>query len=638
MSLRLRLSLAIAAVAALVAAGIGFAVYDRAVDERLDTARRGVAEDVRRARPRRIPTRPRSTRHVHRRRRRAGGRRAEPRRARPARSCASRCEPSPGASSPSCCAAATTRRSSAARRCAAVARVYMQRRFGADEAALRNLRRAIIQIVIGAALLGALVGALVAALISQPLRRSVALARRLAAGDLQARLRPKGNNEIAELGRALDDMADALGTKLAELDQAAERERRFSADVAHELRTPITGLVAAASLLDDSPEAAHGARAGVGAGGAGRGPAGGHAPGERLGGGARRALRPRAAGARRRGASARRTRSSTRRRASWWRAIRGAWSACWRTCSTTRCATASRPVCVIVRRDGTVTVRDYGEGFGAFLDRAGERFAMASSSRSGGGTGLGLAIAHGQARLLGGELELVDADGAVATLHLHSNGHGNGNGRPREPPPGAGRRPGAARAGGRRSRRAARRRLGVRDEGNAGTASASIPVDEVSVEVPGPEVHGLRPGGHGDGAARRRDRGDGATTVPELPTERGAAPGGHLPLPLRPARRRSRSSASVRRTAPGGRCSTRCSRRSRRPRRSLRYTTAIPEGTTVRSYVGVRGHGERRPLAGVRQADAQGRLPARLHADDAPGAAAGRDQRRRRPVRPRRRR
>ena len=95
-----------------------------------------------------------------------------------------------------------------------------------------------------------------AALISQPLRRSVALARRLAAGDLQARLRPKGNNEIAELGRALDDMADALGTKLAELDQAAERERRFSADVAHELRTPITGLVAAASLLDDSPEAA----------------------------------------------------------------------------------------------------------------------------------------------------------------------------------------------------------------------------------------------------------------------------------------------------------------------------------------------------------------------------------------------
>src|SRR4029079_15976672 len=77
-----------------------------------------------------------------------------------------------------------------------------------------------------------------------------------AAGDLQARLEPKGNSEIAELGRALDDMAGALGTQLAELEPAGERARRFSADVAHELRTPITGLVAAASLLDDSPEGA----------------------------------------------------------------------------------------------------------------------------------------------------------------------------------------------------------------------------------------------------------------------------------------------------------------------------------------------------------------------------------------------
>jgi hypothetical protein len=47
MSLRLRLSLVIAVIAALVAAGIGFAVYDRAEEERLDTARRSAADDVR---------------------------------------------------------------------------------------------------------------------------------------------------------------------------------------------------------------------------------------------------------------------------------------------------------------------------------------------------------------------------------------------------------------------------------------------------------------------------------------------------------------------------------------------------------------------------------------------------------------
>ena len=427
MSLRLRLSLAIAAVAALVAAGIGFAVYDRAVDERLDTARRGVAEDLRRARPYantylvsggappgtyiiidgrsvgaatlgdRVPAQLR-----------------EAVRAEPGRifSVVLR-----GGNDPTVIGGTSLRGGG---------EVYMQRRFGADETALRNLRRAIIQIVIGAALLGALVGALVAALISQPLRRSVALARRLASGDLQARLRPKGNNEIAELGRALDDMADALGTKLAELDQAAERERRFSADVAHELRTPITGLVAAASLLDDSPEAAM----------------------VRERASALAALVEDLLEVMRLESGSEEVRVERFDLVRLVRdvAVQRAPDALIDAPAGLMVASDPRrvervlanlldnavrhgqpPVCVIVRRDGTVTVRDYGDGFGAFLDRAGERFAMASSSRTGGGTGLGLAIAHGQARLLGGELELVDADGAVATLHLHS-GNGNGSG------------------------------------------------------------------------------------------------------------------------------------------------------------------------------------------------------------------
>ena len=58
-----------------------------------------------------------------------------------------------------------------------------------------------------------------------------------------------------------------------------------------------------------------------------------------------------------------------------------------------------------------------GSGFGAFLEQAADRFAMASRAR-GGGTGLGLAIAEGQARVLGGELVLRDDGGAVATVRL----------------------------------------------------------------------------------------------------------------------------------------------------------------------------------------------------------------------------
>ena len=37
------------------------------------------------------------------------------------------------------------------------------------------------------------------------------------------------------------------------LQQRLEREQRFVADVAHDLRTPLTGLTAAASLLDRRP-------------------------------------------------------------------------------------------------------------------------------------------------------------------------------------------------------------------------------------------------------------------------------------------------------------------------------------------------------------------------------------------------
>jgi signal transduction histidine kinase len=53
-----------------------------------------------------------------------------------------------------------------------------------------------------------------------------------------------GRDEVAVVAAAIDGMAESL-------KQRIEHEQRFAADVAHELRTPLAGLVSAAGLLED---------------------------------------------------------------------------------------------------------------------------------------------------------------------------------------------------------------------------------------------------------------------------------------------------------------------------------------------------------------------------------------------------
>ncbi|WP_405848908.1 ATP-binding protein [Streptomyces sp. NBC_01518] len=80
-------------------------------------------------------------------------------------------------------------------------------------------------------------------------RRATAAARtaeRIAHGDLDARIGPQGRDEIARLAASVNAMADALAARL-------EAERRVTADIAHELRTPVAAMVTATSLLPPGP-------------------------------------------------------------------------------------------------------------------------------------------------------------------------------------------------------------------------------------------------------------------------------------------------------------------------------------------------------------------------------------------------
>ena len=68
-----------------------------------------------------------------------------------------------------------------------------------------------------------------------------------ASGDLGRRVPETGTDELARLGLTMNEMLSALA-------RSAERQRRFVADAAHELRTPIAGLSASLDVAVSHPD------------------------------------------------------------------------------------------------------------------------------------------------------------------------------------------------------------------------------------------------------------------------------------------------------------------------------------------------------------------------------------------------
>jgi signal transduction histidine kinase len=288
--------------------------------------------------------------------------------------------------------------------------IFVRTSFASEQTSLRDLRTALVIASLAAAAAGAGAGLLLAGRLSLRLRRAAATAERVAAGDLDARIAASGRDEVAALGHAVDRMAEALRERIA-------REERFVADVAHDLRTPLTGLVAAASLLEDDQ---------VGMTIKGRV---GHLSGlvedlleiARLENGSATpdlrwidvtGLAEQVAGRHAdvvvRSDAESRALADPRRLE---RVLENVIGNAERH--------GSPPITVEVRQ-GALSVRDSGPGFPAeMLERAPERFARSGSPR-GDGIGLGLAIAAAQSRVIGGRLELGNdpLGGARVTIHL----------------------------------------------------------------------------------------------------------------------------------------------------------------------------------------------------------------------------
>lgn len=91
---------------------------------------------------------------------------------------------------------------------------------------------------------GVAAGILLARRLARPLRQVAATARRLSAGDRDARAPVESPAEVADVSIALNDLASALQT-------SERRQRSFLMSISHELRTPLTTLKGYAEALAD---------------------------------------------------------------------------------------------------------------------------------------------------------------------------------------------------------------------------------------------------------------------------------------------------------------------------------------------------------------------------------------------------
>ena len=107
---------------------------------------------------------------------------------------------------------------------------------------LRQLSGTLIGVALITTLAAALLGQWASRRILRPLTSVTGAARQLAAGDLSVRLQHTADPDLAPLTTAFNGM-------VSELSASIERDRRFAADVSHELRSPLQTLSAASSVL-----------------------------------------------------------------------------------------------------------------------------------------------------------------------------------------------------------------------------------------------------------------------------------------------------------------------------------------------------------------------------------------------------
>jgi two-component system, OmpR family, sensor histidine kinase MtrB len=105
----------------------------------------------------------------------------------------------------------------------------------------------LVALTLLAGVFGAFIGATAVGRLLRPVRRLGFAAQRIAGGELSTRIELTGDPDLDPIAESFNDMAGAVQARIA-------RERRFSGNVSHELRSPITAALGTAELLESRRE------------------------------------------------------------------------------------------------------------------------------------------------------------------------------------------------------------------------------------------------------------------------------------------------------------------------------------------------------------------------------------------------
>lgn len=85
--------------------------------------------------------------------------------------------------------------------------------------------------------------------IFKPLSQITHISREIAKGEYEKRLPVIGQDELAEMAKSFNDMAEEIERKVKQLKDAAEKKQQFVDNFAHELRTPLTAIYGYAEYM-----------------------------------------------------------------------------------------------------------------------------------------------------------------------------------------------------------------------------------------------------------------------------------------------------------------------------------------------------------------------------------------------------